>query len=239
MFRNFFIKLSLVLESIATIADGDGRSALNILELAANVAIANNSSHSNPTISKETVGQVLQKNTIISDKNGEEHYNLISALHKSMRGSNIDASLYWLARMLESGQEPLYVARRLIRFASEDIGIADPMALVQANAAYQAAHSIGMPECNVNLAQCVVYLAKAPKSTSVYEAYEKIKKIVKTEENPPVPLHLRNGVTSLMKDLGYGKDYKYNPMYKDKPHEVANQTYLPQKLVGRKFFDDS
>ncbi|NXO58962.1 WRIP1 ATPase, partial [Aramus guarauna] len=167
---------------------------------------------------------------------GEEHYNCISALHKSMRGSDENASLYWLARMLEGGEDPLYVARRLVRFASEDIGLADPLALTQAVAAYQGCHFIGMPECEVILAQCVVYFARAPKSIEVYRAYNNVKECLRmhTGPLPPVPLHLRNAPTRLMKNLGYGKGYKYNPMYK----EPVEQDYLPEELKGTDFFKE-
>ncbi|NXF68830.1 WRIP1 ATPase, partial [Ciccaba nigrolineata] len=167
---------------------------------------------------------------------GEEHYNCISALHKSMRGSDENASLYWLARMLEGGEDPLYVARRLVRFASEDIGLADPLALTQAVAAYQGCHFIGMPECEVILAQCVVYFARAPKSIAVYRAYSNVKECLRTHTGPlpPVPLHLRNAPTRLMKNLGYGKGYKYNPMYQ----EPVEQDYLPEELKGTDFFKE-
>ncbi|EHB09764.1 ATPase WRNIP1 [Heterocephalus glaber] len=165
---------------------------------------------------------------------GEEHYNCISALHKAMRGSDQNASLYWLARMLEGGEDPLYVARRLVRFASEDIGLADPSALTQAVAAYQGCHFIGMPECEVLLAQCVVYFARAPKSIEVYSAYSNVKACLRSHQGPlpPVPLHLRNAPTRLLKDLGYGKGYKYNPMYS----EPVEQEYLPEELRGVDFF---
>ena len=167
------------------------------------------------------------------DKAGDEHYNIISALHKSMRGSDDDASLYWLARMLEAGEDPLYVARRLVRFASEDIGMADPEALNQAVTAYQACHFIGMPECNVNLAQCVVYMAKAKKSNELYHAYETVKKDAQETMHLGVPLHLRNAPTKLMKELNYSKGYKYNPNYKGE----VEQDYLPKELKGKSYLD--
>jgi putative ATPase len=179
------------------------------------------------------VKEALQKTHLLYDRAGEEHYNIISALHKSMRGGDADASLYWLGRMLEAGEDPLYVARRLVRFASEDIGLADPQALVQAVAAYQACHFIGMPECNVILAQAVAYLARAKKSNDLYLAYGEVKKDIKETEADPVPLHLRNAPTGLMKDLGYGKNYKYTPEYASP--EEAKQDYLPEKLRGRKY----
>jgi len=183
-------------------------------------------------LDQETIREALQKTHLLYDRAGEEHYNIISALHKSMRGSDPDAALYWLGRMLEAGEDPLYVARRLIRFASEDVGLADPQALVQATSAYTACHYIGMPECNVILAQAVVYLAKAPKSNALYMAYGKVQQDIKETENEPVPLHLRNASTELMKDLDYGKGYKYNPNY----DEPVGQDYLPEKLKRKKYF---
>ncbi|KAF7246068.1 ATPase WRNIP1 [Varanus komodoensis] len=185
-------------------------------------------------ITEDHVKEGLQRSHILYDRAGEEHYNCISALHKSMRGSDENASLYWLARMLEGGEDPLYVARRLVRFASEDIGLADPLALPQAVAAYQGCHFIGMPECEVLLAQCVTYFARAPKSIEVYSAYSQVKACLRKHQGPlpPVPLHLRNAPTKLMKDLGYGKEYKYNPMYKD----PVEQEYLPEELKGINFF---
>lgn len=211
---------------LAELSNGDSRVALNALEFAC---------QSSEKIDKEVIKEALQKTHLQYDKGGEEHYNLISALHKSMRGSDADAALYWLGRMLEAGEDPLYIARRLIRFASEDIGLADPQALPQALAAYQAAHFIGMPECNVNLAQAVVYLAKASKSNELYNAYGKVQKDIKETQNEPVPLHLRNAPTKLMEELGYGKGYKYNPDY-DKSVE---QDYLPEKLKRKKYLKDN
>jgi putative ATPase len=208
---------------LAEMSDGDARVALNVLEFAAEM---------NKTITKETIQEALQK-TIMYDKNGEEHYNLISALHKSMRGSDADAALYYLARMLEGGEDPLYIARRLVRFASEDIGIANSQALTQAVAAYDACHFIGMPECSVNLAQAVVYMAKSKKSNTLYEAYDKARKDVEVFGALPVPLHLRNAPTKLMKDLDYGKDYKYSPNFDYK----EDQQYLPDKLKKKRYLD--
>jgi putative ATPase len=215
---------------LAKMADGDARAALNALELA--VHSAGKEGETIP-IDRDLIKQSLQKTHLMYDKGGEEHYNIISALHKSMRGSDANAALYWLGRMLEAGEDPLYVARRLIRFASEDVGLADPQALVQAVAAYQACHFNGMPECNVNLAQAVAYLAKAPKSTKLMWAYEKVKKDIEELPNEGVPLHLRNAPTRLMKELGYGKGYKYN---KEEAQE-SRQTYLPEKLKDRKYWD--
>lgn len=217
------------LDYLALFANGDARVALNALEYAIK---ANHKEGQNMIqLDQESIREALQKSHLLYDKQGEEHYNLISALHKSMRGSDADAALYWLGRMLEAGEDPLYIARRLIRFASEDIGLADPNALVQATSAYTACHYIGMPECNVVLAQAVAYLARAPKSNALYTAYSKVQRDVKETECEPVPLHLRNAPTKLMKDLGYGKGYKYNPNY-DEPVE---QDYLPEKLRGRKY----
>ena len=219
-----------ILEYLANFSDGDARVALNALEF----AVKSQKSLKNGFIKldKEIIKESLQKTHLLYDKAGEEHYNLISALHKSMRGGDADASLYWLGRMLSSGEDPLYIARRLIRFASEDIGLRDPQALPQAIAAYKAAHYIGVPECNVNLAQAVVYLAKAPKSNALYKAYEEVQKDIEGTGSEPVPLHLRNAPTKLMKKIGYGKGYKYNPDYDGE----VEQEYLPKKLRGRKYY---
>ena len=203
-----------VIDKIAEMSNGDARTALNILDYASSLG---------NEITLDIVKQAFQKSHLMYDKDGEEHYNIISALHKSMRGSDADASLYWLARMLEAGEDPLYVARRIVRFASEDIGIANSRALEQAVAAYNACHFLGMPECNVILAQAVVYMSKCAKSNSLYTAYKKVQQDIADQGNLPVPLHLRNAPTGLMKNLGYGKDYKYSPDhgYKEK------QEYLP------------
>lgn len=212
---------SEVMDELVTVADGDARIALNALELTAKAG----------NVTLESLRAALQRTHVLYDKTGEEHYNIISALHKSMRGSDADASLYWLGRMLEAGDDPLYIARRLIRFASEDIGLADPQALVQAVSAYQAAHFIGMPECNVILAQAVAYLAKAPKSNALYVAYASVREDIRTLPNEPVPLHIRNAPTKLMKELEYGKGYKYNPDFED----PVDQDYLPEKLKGKRY----
>ncbi|MFA5131007.1 MAG: replication-associated recombination protein A [Patescibacteria group bacterium] len=206
---------------IATIANGDARKALNILESAI---------ESGGKISTQLIKEIISKPNLLYDKKGEEHYNIISALHKSMRGGDADATVYYLVRMLEAGEDPLYIARRMIRFASEDIGLANNSALMLATAAYDACRKIGMPECGVNLAHCAIYLAKSPKSIVAYQAYEKAKAEVETSGNLPVPLHLRNAPTKFMKEIGYGKDYKYNPM-----QDASGQEYLPDKLKGRKF----
>jgi len=213
-----------VLKILASMSNGDARTALNVLEYAASLT-------KDKIISKESIKEAFQKSHLMYDKNGEEHYNIISALHKSMRGSDPDAALYWLARMLEAGEEPLYIARRVVRFASEDIGLANSRALEQAVAAYQACHFIGMPECNVILAQAVVYMAKCKKSNNLYTAYQQAAQDVKEFGNLPVPLHIRNAPTKLMKDLNYGKGYKYSPDY----NYQEKQEYLPDKLKKRKY----
>jgi putative ATPase len=187
-------------------------------------------------ITLPTVEDALQHRALTYDKDGEQHYDIISALHKSMRGSDPDASLYWLARMLESGEDPLYIARRLVRFASEDVGMADPQALVIAMAAQQAVHFIGMPEGNLALAEAVVYLATAPKSNSLYEAYSRAQKEVKQGPSDSVPLHLRNPVTPLMKDMGYGKGYKYAHHH---PGHFVEQQNLPGSLQGKRYYTPS
>ncbi|MGI8783168.1 MAG: replication-associated recombination protein A [Acidobacteriota bacterium] len=181
----------------------------------------------------EHVREALQRKVLLYDKSGEEHFNIISALHKSLRNSDADAALYWLARMLEAGEDPLYVARRMVRFASEDVGLADPAALLQAVAAYQAVHFLGMPEGNLALAQCAVYLAAAPKSNAVYRAYGAICEDLENTPAEPVPLHLRNAVTPLMKGFGYGKGYQYAHDLEDK---TAAMTCLPALLAGRRYY---
>ncbi|XP_053101427.1 ATPase WRNIP1 [Hemicordylus capensis] len=229
------------ISTLAYLCDGDARTGLNGLQMAVQARLTKLPHQSNTgcsanglVITEDHVKEGLQRSHILYDRAGEEHYNCISALHKSMRGSDENASLYWLARMLEGGEDPLYVARRLVRFASEDIGLADPLALSQAVAAYQGCHFIGMPECEVLLAQCVLYFARAPKSIEVYSAYSKVKACLRNHQGPlpPVPLHLRNAPTRLMKDLGYAKGYKYNPIYK----EPVEQEYLPEELKGINFF---
>lgn len=211
------------LKFLAAMSGGDARIALNALEFSVKMS---------KRIDNEIIKEALQK-FINYDKDREEHYNIISALHKSMRGSDADAALYWLARMLECGENPLYIARRLVRFASEDIGIANSLALNQVVAAYHACHFIGMPECSVNLAQAVVYLAKSKKSASLYKAYQKASDDVKKYGGLPVPIHIRNAPTKLMNNLGYGKDYKYSPNFNYK----ENQEYFPEELKNRKYLD--
>lgn len=219
-----------VLRIIANISNGDARTSLNTLENLINVTpIIKNKK----VITKETLEKTVQQKIYIYDKNGEEHYNLISALHKSMRNSDPDAALYYMARMLEAGEDPLYIARRLIRFASEDIGLANPNALVQATSAYEAAHYNGMPECNINLAQAVVYLSVSPKSNSLYVAYEKVKEDALKTAHLKVPLNLRNAVTKLDSELGYGANYQYSQDYENK---MTNMQCLPDELVGKKYY---
>jgi putative ATPase len=218
-----------LLKYIAIISNGDARIAYNTLELS--VIATPEDKNGLKKISKKEIEKVLQKVHLLYDKTGEQHYNIISALHKSMRGGDANAALYWLGRMLEGGEDPLYIARRLIRFASEDIGIANSQALVQAVSAYQACHYIGKPECNVNLAQAVVYMAKSGKSNKLYEAYTSVQQDIKNFPNEGVPLHLRNAPTKLMKDLNYGKDYKYSPDF----GYSEKQSYLPENLKDRKY----
>jgi len=220
-----------VLEYIARISDGDARTALNALELAAAILVGQN--NGNKVITLEGLQDALQRKALLYDKDGEEHYNLISALHKSLRGSDPDAALYWLARMLEAGEDPLYVARRLIRFASEDIGNADPQALTIAVSAMQAFHFIGLPEGKLALAQATVYLACALKSNAIYEAYNKVEKDIQQSPSYPVPLRLRNAPTHLMKSLGYSQGYKYPHHY---PNSFVEEDYLPGPLRGRVYY---
>ena len=223
------------LQFLCEMSDGDARVALNALEFASRTARTrtdlNADKHeSRIIINRGRIEDALQK-SLMYDKAGEEHYNIISALHKSMRGSDADAALYYLARMLEGGEDPLYIARRLIRFASEDIGIANSYALEQAVAAYNACHYIGMPECSVNLAQAVVYMAKSKKSNELYAAYGKAQADVKQYGALPVPLHIRNAPTKLMKELNYGKGYKYSPEYGYK----EKQEYLPPQIKNHRY----
>jgi putative ATPase len=215
------------LEMIINYANGDARRALNSLEIVSNLA-------KNGVITAEDVQEALQKRVLLYDKTGEEHFNLISALHKSLRNSDVDASLYWLIRMLASGDEPLYIARRLVRFASEDVGLADPQALAITLHAKEAYDFLGTPEGELALAQAVVYLASAPKSNRVYAAFQAVTKDVEMSPHEPVPLHIRNAVTPLMKELGYGKDYQY-------AHHSASSTTdmetFPERLRGRKYYE--
>lgn len=218
----------------ASLSAGDARTALNTLESA--VLTEKPDIKGKRTITSDSIKEVLQNKGIIYDKSGEEHYNLISAFHKSLRGSDTDASLYWLARMLEAGEDPLYIARRMARFASEDIGNADPQALIIAMTAKSAVDFIGMPEGELALAQAAIYLATAPKSNSTYKAYLSAKKEVKEKGYLPVPLHLRNPVTEIMKKESYGDGYKYPHSYKD---ALVFQKYLPEEIKNRNFYNPS
>ena len=218
-------------QTLVTMANGDARVALNALEMAGQ-AVRPGADGMRPVELKD-IEESLQKRALLYDKTGEQHYDLISALHKTLRGSDPDAALYWLGRMLEAGEDPLYIVRRLIRFASEDVGMADPQALVVCVAAQQAVHFVGMPEGNLALAQAVVYLATAPKSNALYTAYGRVQKDVETTRNDPVPLHLRNAPTGLMKNLGYGKGYKYAHEYEG--HFVEQQN-LPDSMKGKRYY---
>jgi len=219
-----------MLEAIAAFANGDARSALSTLEM---VVLNGDTDGEQVTITPETLEQCTSKKSLLYDKTGEEHYNLISALHKSMRNSDPDAAVYWLARMLEAGEDPLYVARRVTRFASEDIGLADSRALEVAVAAYQACHYIGMPECTVHLTHAVVYMAMAPKSNALYTAYGAARKDALTQLAEPVPLVIRNAPTALMQNLKYGEGYQYAHDTKEK---LTNMQCLPDSLVGREYY---
>lgn len=215
------------LELLVNLANGDARFAMNTLEFAS-------AGMHDGVIDAELIQEAAQRRAATYDKSGEDHYDTISALHKSLRGSDPDASLYWLARMLERGDDPLYVARRLIRFASEDVGLASPQALQLAIAAQQAIHFLGMPEGALALAELVVYLALAPKSNAVYRAYGEVRRDVEQTRNDPVPIHLRNAPTGLMKELGYGKGYRYAHDYDE---GVVAQQNLPENLAGRRYYE--
>jgi putative ATPase len=219
------------LRAIAQYANGDARIALNLLELGVAAAPVTDGRR---RLDAAQVAQTIQRRALLYDKSGEEHFNIMSALHKSMRNSDPDAAVYWLARMVEAGEDPLYIARRLIRFASEDVGNADPQALTVAVAAKDAVHFIGMPEGNTALAQAALYLATAPKSNAVYEAYTRAAAEANQDVAPPVPLHLRNAPTRLMKDLAYGKGYQYAH---DEADGIADMPCLPPALEGRKYYE--
>ncbi|MBR2742491.1 MAG: replication-associated recombination protein A [Clostridia bacterium] len=218
------------LRMIARFANGDARTALSTFEM----AVLNGDLHGDTvTVSIETVEECTSRKALLYDKDGEEHYNIISALHKSMRNSDPDAAVYWLARMLEAGEDPLYVARRVVRFASEDVGLSDPRALEIAVAAYQACHFIGMPECSVHLTEAVIYMSLAPKSNAMDVAYHLAKTDALETISDPVPLVIRNGVTKLMRDEGYGKGYIYAHNTKDK---LSDMQCLPDSLLGREYY---
>ncbi|HVB75841.1 MAG TPA: replication-associated recombination protein A [Ktedonobacteraceae bacterium] len=233
------------LQQIAIFANGDARTALNVLELAAQSNNSEANEHATIHITLAMVEDVMQHRALLYDKGGDQHYDTISALHKSLRGSDPDASLYWLGRMIEAGEDALYIVRRLIRFASEDVGMADPQALLVCVAAQQAVHFVGLPEANLALAQAVVHLATAPKSNALYEAYSRVQEDVQQTRNDPVPLQIRNAPTQLMKDLDYGKDYKYaHEYYKDmriedpeRPPATQLQEYLPESLKGHHYYE--
>lgn len=221
------------LHLIAEYANGDARTALNTLELA---VLSGQTSSIASKVTNEIVKQCISGKMLLYDKNGEEHYNLISALHKSMRNSDADAAVYWLARMLEGGEDPLYIARRIVRFASEDIGMADSRALQIAIAAYQACQFLGMPECSVHLTHAVVFCSLAPKSNSLYMAYEAAAKDARNTLSEPVPLQIRNAPTKLMEELGYGKNYQYAHDFKE---HLTTLQCLPGKLEGKKYYNPS
>ena len=220
-----------LLEMIAVFANGDARTALSTLEMA--VLNGDMDAGGATTVTRETLEQCTSKKSLLYDKRGEEHYNLISALHKSMRNSDPDAAVYWLARMLEAGEDPLYIARRVTRFASEDIGLADPKALEIAVAAYHTCHFIGMPECSVHLTQAVVYMSVAPKSNALYMAYEHAKRDAAKMLAEPVPLVIRNAPTKLMQELNYGKGYQYAHNTEEK---LTNMQCLPDSLLGTEYY---
>ena len=219
-----------ILPLIAAFANGDARMALSTLEM---VVLNGDVQGDAVVVTRETLEQCISKKSLLYDKKGDEHYNIISALHKSMRNSDPDAAVYWLARMLEAGEDPLYVARRVIRFASEDVGMADPRALELAVSAYQACHFLGMPECNVHLTQAVVYMALAPKSNALYMAYEAAKKDAQAQLAEPVPLAIRNAPTALMQQLHYGEGYQYAH---DAPDKLTNLQCLPDSLLGKTYY---
>ena len=222
-----------VIDLIAELANGDMRSALNILEMSITLSDAGNKKNKF-ILSEQEIQRVIQK-PLYYDREGEEHYNIISAIHKSMRSSNPDAAVYWVGRMLSAGEDPLYIARRMIRFASEDIGNADPQALILANSVYEACAKVGMPECEVFLIQLAIYLSKAPKDNSAYVAELSVKEDIEKYGNLPVPMNIRNAPTKLMKELGYGKGYEYDHNLKNKK---SNQQCLPDKLAGKKYVKD-
>jgi len=228
--RNISIQENAI-EYIAVFSGGDARAAYNTLEAA--VRAVPQAADGKRTITREMLGELLQRKVLLYDKSGEEHYNLISALHKSVRNSDPDAALYWLVRMLESGEDPLYIARRMVRMASEDIGLAEPGALAVTIAAMQAAEFVGPPEGNLALAQAAVYLSLAPKSNALYVGYGTVVNDLEETRTEPVPLHLRNAATGLMKNIGYGKGYQYAH---DREEKVADMTCLPDLLAGKTYY---
>jgi len=228
------LKLTLdenALDHLAVMSNGDARIALNALEMTAFATLPDSDGQRRITL--PSIEEALQRRALLYDKSGDQHYDIISALHKSLRGSDPDAALYWLGRMIESGEDPLYIARRLVRFASEDVGVADPQALVLAVAAQQAVHFVGMPEGNLALAEAAVYLATAPKSNSLYQAYSQVQQDIAHSRNEPVPLWLRNPATPLMRQMGYGQGYKYAHDY---PGHFVPQQHLPSALQGKRYY---
>ncbi len=228
--ENFFAD-DEILRAIAVFSNGDARAALSLLEMTA--VNSEEDEHGKIIITPEILEQCTSKKSLLYDKNGEEHYNLISALHKSMRNSDPDAAVYWLARMLEAGEDPLYIARRIVRFASEDVGLAEPNALSMAVAAYQACHFIGMPECSVHLTQAVIHMSIAPKSNSLDVAYNMARKDALESIAEPVPLHIRNAPTKLMRELEYGKGYKFAHDFENR---ITNMQCLPDSLKDREYY---
>jgi len=222
------------LRKIALFSNGDARAALGTLETA--VANAEFDAEGRPSVTDAVLSQVISRKALMYDKTGEEHYNIISALHKSMRNSDPDAAVYWLARMLEGGEDPLYIARRCVRFASEDVGLADPNALLLANAVWDSCHNLGVPECNVHLTQIVVYLSLAPKSNAMEQAYNRAARDAQEMMAEPVPLQIRNAPTRLMKELEYGKGYTYAH---DTDEKIARMSCLPDSLAGRRYYTPS
>lgn len=220
------------LDFLMDFANGDARTALNALELAVLTTPPGKKGVRKVTL--DVAKDAMQRRSILYDKSGEEHYNLISALHKSLRGSDPQAALYWMGRMLRGGEDPLYIARRMIRFASEDVGLADPQALSVTIAAKEAVHFLGMPEADLALAEAAVYLASCPKSNALYRAMGRVKEDIEKDPALPVPLHIRNAPTRLMKGLGYGRGYKYDH---DFPEHVSPQEYLPENLLGRAYYE--
>ena len=233
-FPEFNIKISdEALRKIAIFGNGDARSSLNTLEIA---VLNGKKSGKTVVVDDDILSQLIDTKSLRYDKHGEEHYNLISALHKSMRNSDVDAAVYWVNRMIEGGEDPLYIARRLVRFASEDVGLADTNSLNVAINTFQACKYIGLPECGVHLTECVIYLASTPKSNSVYVAQKKAKKLIKKTGNLPVPLQIRNAPTKLMKDLHYGEDYQYA---QDSPGKLTNMKTIPPEIEDEVFYHPS
>jgi putative ATPase len=233
--KDFQIRITEdAIDCIAAIADGDARMAINNLEIVLSLFAAQNGPQHERIFDRADVEKAFQRKSIRYDKAGEEHFNLISAFHKSLRGSDPDAALYWMGRMILAGEDPLYIARRMVRFASEDVGCADPFALTLSVSSMEAFRFIGLPEGELVLAQCAVYLATAPKSNRIYTAYNDVKRVIQESGTLPVPLHIRNAPTALMKSLGYGKNYRYAH---DFAEAITDQQHLPDEIAGRRFYD--